>query len=30
MLNRRPKPGTLGVMAALGPGFCSEVVLLRW
>ena len=30
MLNRRPEPGTLGVMAALGPGFCSEVVLLRW
>ncbi|MDP8989844.1 MAG: type III polyketide synthase [Acidobacteriota bacterium] len=30
MLNRRPQPGTLGVMAALGPGFCSEVVLLRW
>jgi alkylresorcinol/alkylpyrone synthase len=30
MLNRRPPPGTLGVMAALGPGFCSEVVLLRW
>jgi len=30
MLNRRPKPGTLGVLAALGPGFCSEVVLLRW
>ena len=30
MLNRRPQPGTLGVLAALGPGFCSEVVLLRW
>ena len=30
MLNRRPEPGTLGVMAALGPGFCSEIVLLRW
>jgi len=30
MLNRRPEPGTLGVLAALGPGFCSEVVLLRW
>jgi alkylresorcinol/alkylpyrone synthase len=30
MINRRPAPGTLGVMAALGPGFCSEVVLLRW
>jgi len=30
MVNRRPERGTLGVMAALGPGFCSEVVLLRW
>jgi len=30
MAHRRPPPGTLGVMAAMGPGFCSEVVLLRW
>lgn len=30
MERRRPAAGTLGVMAALGPGFCSEVVLLRW
>jgi alkylresorcinol/alkylpyrone synthase len=30
MLRQRPAPGTLGVMAAMGPGFCSEVVLLRW
>ena len=30
MVNRRPERGTLGVMAALGPGFCSEAVLLRW
>jgi len=30
MLHRRPAPGTLGVLAAMGPGFCSEVVLLRW
>lgn len=30
MERRRPEPGTLGVLAALGPGFCSEVVLLRW
>ena len=28
--NRRPEPGTLGVLAAMGPGFCSELVLLRW
>jgi alkylresorcinol/alkylpyrone synthase len=25
-----PKPGTAGLMTALGPGFCSELVLLRW
>ena len=30
MERRRPEPGTLGILAALGPGFCSEVVLLRW
>lgn len=27
---RRPKPGTYGVLFALGPGFCAEAVLLRW
>ncbi|MFE7169741.1 type III polyketide synthase [Streptomyces sp. NPDC057616] len=26
----RPEPGTWGVLLAMGPGFCSEVVLLRW
>lgn len=30
MKNRRPAPGTLGLMAAMGPGFCSELLLLRW
>lgn len=30
MKNRRPQPGTLGVLAAMGPGFCSELLLLRW
>lgn len=30
MLNRRPQPGTLGILAAVGPGFCSQLVLLRW
>ena len=30
MRNRRPEPGTLGVLAAMGPGFCSELVLLKW
>jgi alkylresorcinol/alkylpyrone synthase len=28
--NRRPPPGTLGLLAAMGPGFCSEFVLLEW
>jgi alkylresorcinol/alkylpyrone synthase len=30
MKNRRPEPGTWGLLAAMGPGFCSELVLLRW
>jgi alkylresorcinol/alkylpyrone synthase len=30
MKNRRPEPGTLGILAAMGPAFCSELVLLRW
>ena len=30
MKRRRPAPGTLGLLAAMGPGFCSELVLLRW
>jgi alkylresorcinol/alkylpyrone synthase len=25
-----PAPGSLGMMIAMGPGFCSELVLLRW
>ncbi|MDJ1132976.1 type III polyketide synthase [Streptomyces iconiensis] len=27
---RGPRPGTLGLLLALGPGFCAELVLLRW
>jgi alkylresorcinol/alkylpyrone synthase len=27
---RRPEPGTWSVLAAMGPGFCSELVLLQW
>jgi len=27
---RRPAPGTWSILAAMGPGFCSELVLLRW
>jgi alkylresorcinol/alkylpyrone synthase len=30
MKNRRPEPGTVGMLAAMGPGFCSELVLLQW
>jgi predicted naringenin-chalcone synthase len=30
MNHRRPEPGTLGLLAAMGPGFCSELVLLQW
>ncbi len=26
----RPTPGTPGVLMAMGPGFCAELVLLRW
>jgi alkylresorcinol/alkylpyrone synthase len=29
-LARPPEPGTPGVLMAMGPGFCSELVLLRW
>jgi alkylresorcinol/alkylpyrone synthase len=25
-----PTPGSLAMMIAMGPGFCSELVLLRW
>jgi alkylresorcinol/alkylpyrone synthase len=25
-----PTPGTPGVLMAMGPGFCAELVLLRW
>jgi alkylresorcinol/alkylpyrone synthase len=28
--NRRGAPGTYSLLAAMGPGFCSELVLLRW
>jgi alkylresorcinol/alkylpyrone synthase len=30
MKNRRPAAGTFGLLAAMGPGFCSEFVLLEW
>jgi alkylresorcinol/alkylpyrone synthase len=30
LMHHRPATGTWGLLAALGPGFCSELVLLRW
>ena len=30
MRHRPPSPGEYGLMLAMGPGFCSELVLLRW
>jgi alkylresorcinol/alkylpyrone synthase len=30
LAERRPPPGSFGMLLALGPGFCSELVLLRW
>ncbi len=30
MKNRPPAKGTWGILAAMGPGFCSELVLLKW
>jgi alkylresorcinol/alkylpyrone synthase len=29
-MHHRPGPGMLSILAAMGPGFCSELVLLRW
>jgi len=30
LAERRPPPGSHGMLLAMGPGFCSELVLLRW
>ena len=30
MLNRRPPAGTWSILGAMGPGFCSELLLLKW
>ncbi|OON82953.1 type III polyketide synthase [Streptomyces tsukubensis] len=30
LTRRRPPAGTPGLLLAMGPGFCSELVLLRW
>ncbi|HEX4594788.1 MAG TPA: 3-oxoacyl-[acyl-carrier-protein] synthase III C-terminal domain-containing protein, partial [Bryobacteraceae bacterium] len=30
MTKQPPAAGTYSLLAAMGPGFCSELVLLRW
>jgi alkylresorcinol/alkylpyrone synthase len=30
MYNHRPEAGSHGMLLAMGPGFCSELVLLEW
>jgi alkylresorcinol/alkylpyrone synthase len=30
MMRCRPAAGTMGLVAAMGPGFCSELILVRW
>lgn len=30
MKHRRPAPGTKSLLSAMGPGFCSEMLLLEW
>ncbi|MEP6600016.1 MAG: 3-oxoacyl-[acyl-carrier-protein] synthase III C-terminal domain-containing protein [Actinomycetota bacterium] len=29
-IDKRPRAGSPGVLMAMGPGFCAELVLLRW
>ena len=30
MTSHRPPAGTMGLIAAMGPGFCSELLLVQW
>ena len=30
LTNHTPEVGTYGILLAMGPGFCTEVILLRW
>jgi alkylresorcinol/alkylpyrone synthase len=30
VLEDPPEPGAFGLLLAMGPGFCSELVLLQW
>jgi alkylresorcinol/alkylpyrone synthase len=29
-MEQRPEPGETGLLVAMGPGFCSELILLSW
>ena len=30
LMNATPRPGAYGVLMAMGPGFCLEMILLKW
>jgi len=30
LMNKAPQSGTYGVLLAMGPGFCAEMILLQW
>ena len=30
LMNATPTSGTYGVLMAMGPGFCLEMILLKW
>ena len=30
LMKKSPEPGTYGILLAMGPGFCAEMVLLQW
>ncbi len=30
LTHHRPAPGTMGLIAAMGPGFCAELILAQW
>ncbi len=30
IMRQQPTPGTFGLVVAMGPGFCSELLLVRW
>jgi alkylresorcinol/alkylpyrone synthase len=30
MKHQRPAPGTRSILAAMGPGFCAEILLMEW